>query len=362
MKALSSSDFELFSHSIERLYQCQDIDTFPRHVVGVVGGLLQGNFVSYTEVNPIRNRAIAIVEPRKFDVDSLAGVFMKYSHQHPLIDYYQRTGDGRAAKISDFLNPTDWHRTDIYQLVYKPIDVEDQLSITLPAPPPVVVGIIVSRPRRDFTERDRTLFNAFRPHMVAAYEIADRVSRLQGDAATLSEAVESMSVGLVRVTGKGEIKFISPRARHWLGRHFPQPTHPDTLPEALDQWLLGVHEAAEARKASPAITPMRVESSDEVLEIRWKALGEDDLLLLEAHPRIISNEPLVSLGLTRREAEVLHWASEGKTNPEIAIILGMGSRTVQKHMERIFQKLNVQTRTAAARMAIETRRSGPTNR
>src|SRR5262245_26860253 len=57
--------------------------------------------------------------------------------------------------------------------------------------------------------------------------------------------------------------------------------------------------------------------------------------------------------LTQREREVLHWVVEGKTNPEIGIILGTSWRTVRKQLESIFQKLNVETRTAAAIRAVE---------
>lgn len=57
--------------------------------------------------------------------------------------------------------------------------------------------------------------------------------------------------------------------------------------------------------------------------------------------------------LTDREREVLDWVVEGKTNPEIAIILDISARTVQKHLERVFQKLAVETRTAAAMRAVE---------
>ncbi|NJD69762.1 MAG: hypothetical protein C3F12_00360 [Candidatus Methylomirabilota bacterium] len=54
------------------------------------------------------------------------------------------------------------------------------------------------------------------------------------------------------------------------------------------------------------------------------------------------------LGLTRREVEVLIWVSDGKTNAEIGQILSRSPRTVQKHLEHIFEKLGVETRTAAA--------------
>lgn len=56
-------------------------------------------------------------------------------------------------------------------------------------------------------------------------------------------------------------------------------------------------------------------------------------------------------GLTRREVEVLTWVTDGKTNAEIGQILGTSPRTVQKHLEHIFEKLGVETRTAAAMCA-----------
>ncbi len=55
----------------------------------------------------------------------------------------------------------------------------------------------------------------------------------------------------------------------------------------------------------------------------------------------------VSFGLTAREAEILMWVSRGKTNKEVGLILGTSPRTVNKHLEHIFEKLGVPTRTAA---------------
>ena len=61
--------------------------------------------------------------------------------------------------------------------------------------------------------------------------------------------------------------------------------------------------------------------------------------------------------LTPREAEVLFWISEGKSNHDIGIILGAKTGTICKHVEHIFSKLNVENRTSAAVVALETRRS-----
>jgi DNA-binding CsgD family transcriptional regulator len=61
---------------------------------------------------------------------------------------------------------------------------------------------------------------------------------------------------------------------------------------------------------------------------------------------------LESLGLTPREAEVLLWVTQGKSNGDIATILGMKERTTCKHLERVFSKLSVENRTAAANIGL----------
>lgn len=60
-----------------------------------------------------------------------------------------------------------------------------------------------------------------------------------------------------------------------------------------------------------------------------------------------------ALGLTPREAEILHWVVQGKTNPEIGLILGIQLTTVKKHLESTFVKLGVENRTAAVTLALE---------
>ena len=76
--------------------------------------------------------------------------------------------------------------------------------------------------------------------------------------------------------------------------------------------------------------------------------------LASAGPDFSSSEPLETLGLTVREAEVLLWVAQGKANADVATILGMSEKTVKIHLGHIFEKLSVETRTAAAMVAMET--------
>jgi DNA-binding NarL/FixJ family response regulator len=71
------------------------------------------------------------------------------------------------------------------------------------------------------------------------------------------------------------------------------------------------------------------------------------------NPNFESPKPLESLGLTPREAEVLLWVAQGKSNGDIAILLGMAEKTVKKHMGSIFDKLGLEGRNAATVRALE---------
>jgi len=75
--------------------------------------------------------------------------------------------------------------------------------------------------------------------------------------------------------------------------------------------------------------------------------------LAEFEPDFTSAAPLEGLGLTPREAEVLLWVAQGKSNPEISSILGTAENTVKKHLQHIFEKLGIDNRNAATLSALE---------
>ncbi len=99
-------------------------------------------------------------------------------------------------------------------------------------------------------------------------------------------------------------------------------------------------------------------------ELRTNSIARCSGLLLisvrmhsPALPDQRSVKALASLKLTPREGEVLFWISQGKSNHDIGVILGAKTGTICKHVEHIFGKLNVENRTAAAVVALETYRS-----
>ncbi len=273
-------------------------------------------------------------------------------HGHPVLAYNDRTRDGRALKISDFLTRNDFRRSAFYQEFYRPIGVEHMMGITLPTPPPLTIGIGLQRSGGDFTERERLLLNLLRPHLIQAYANARAVTRMRQQLARASRALEALDQGVITLTSDGRIGLATARARHLVAEYFPTRSRRPggRLPEALQGWVRHQH----ASLAHPALRkPLVVKRDGKRLLVRHMSDAEQCVLLFGEQRTAPQPHAIEALGLTRREAEVLAWVSQGKTNTEIGIIISASPRTVEKHLERIFKKLGVETRTAAAAVAFE---------
>ena len=157
---------------------------------------------------------------------------------------------------------------------------------------------------------------------------------------------------LLAVSRQGKVLWATPQAQKLLSATLDADDGfalPDPMPEWLEQVQKGKAGTKAASMASfPGNTTLR-------LQFMGK-LGPNEFLLRLAKeaadtPAEFSSE----LGLTTREGEVLSWLSKGKTNRDIAQILGLSPRTVDKHLEQIYAKLGVENRTAAAAIAVNAK-------
>jgi DNA-binding NarL/FixJ family response regulator len=162
---------------------------------------------------------------------------------------------------------------------------------------------------------------------------------------------------LLAVSRQGKIMWATPQAQKLLSDKLAAAGTDDelALPQPMLEWL----EQAQKGKAGSKTTAMASFPDDEQLRLQYMGkLGPNEFLLRLAKdtsthlPAEFSSE----LGLTTREGEVLSWLSKGKTNRDIAQILGLSPRTVDKHLEQIYAKLGVENRTAAAAIATSTSR------
>ncbi|ANW03609.1 response regulator transcription factor [Bradyrhizobium icense] len=160
---------------------------------------------------------------------------------------------------------------------------------------------------------------------------------------------------LLAVNGAGKIMWATPQAQKLLSDSLAADGDDDlVLPEPIPQWL----DEARKGKAGAKAAAMPTRHGNELLRLQYMGkLGANEFLLRLAKdsgaetPVEFSSE----LGLTTREGEVLSWLSKGKTNRDIAQILGLSPRTVDKHLEQIYSKLGVENRTAAAAIAVNAK-------
>jgi DNA-binding response OmpR family regulator/DNA-binding CsgD family transcriptional regulator len=161
---------------------------------------------------------------------------------------------------------------------------------------------------------------------------------------------------LLAVSRQGKIMWATPQAQKLLSDNLATAAEDElVLPDPMLQWL----EQAQKGKAGSKTQAMAAFPNDEQLRLQYMGkLGPNEFLLRLAKdtstnaPAEFSSE----LGLTTREGEVLSWLSKGKTNRDIAQILGLSPRTVDKHLEQIYAKLGVENRTAAAAIATNATR------
>ncbi|RYF18388.1 MAG: response regulator transcription factor [Comamonadaceae bacterium] len=148
----------------------------------------------------------------------------------------------------------------------------------------------------------------------------------------------------------GRLMWQTPLARELLKTYYGTSA-PET-PAAILQWLRRHLNDAERQIEPPRLS---AEIGARRLTIRLhQQTGDDDWLIVmrEVSDASIIEAMSLAFKLTAREAEVLYWVVKGKINRDIADILGASPATVKKHLERIFAKLGVETRTAAAGMAM----------
>jgi CheY-like chemotaxis protein/DNA-binding CsgD family transcriptional regulator len=143
----------------------------------------------------------------------------------------------------------------------------------------------------------------------------------------------------------------TPLARRWLPAYFDSA--PDLLPQPLFTWLqqAAVH-LREGRELRPLVTQRGARQL--VATLQGRTPDDDWLFVLrEVNDAATVEATMQAFGLTLRESEVLYWVAKGKTNRDIGDILGSSPATVKKHLERVYEKLGVETRTAAAAMAMQ---------
>lgn len=355
MSHLRGSDLRLLLGFVRDIHTAGDLAALRRRLPVAIAAVIPAEIATYFEIDRRTRTRMTLTHPGDAVSAEAERAFGRSMHQSPLFRAYRR-GRGSAVKISDFLTAGEFQRLTLYDEFFRAIGVDHQIAKGLPGRPGLVTGIGLFRRGRDFTEADRLMLNLLRPHLNEAYQTSRVLTEMREELDLLRHGVDQMDRAVIAVDAAGRVRFMTRRAGRWLAAYFGRMRNGE-LPDALQRWI----EYDAALLAGPGSlatprAPLIAERDGYRLDIRMVFDGDQRLLLLdERRTATPTAEQLGSLGLSRRQTEVLVWIAEGKTNAEIATILGMSERTVEKHVQHILERLGVETRTAAAARALSVR-------
>ncbi|MCU4676924.1 response regulator [Catenovulum sp. 2E275] len=163
-------------------------------------------------------------------------------------------------------------------------------------------------------------------------------------ALSAQSALDHAGKNVFCVDNQGQLAWATPHVYQLIEEIMPNQDSPWLqLEPVIKNWL-----------ATGELTPLSLDKPQTAVQILYER-KQDELHLLrlaKASVQKTAKDLQNALPITKREAEVLYWLSQAKTNWEISQILEMSPRTANKHLEMVFKKLEVDNRTAAAAIAI----------
>ena len=188
-----------------------------------------------------------------------------------------------------------------------------------------------------------------------------KASRRVHQARSVLDAFGQAAIAITPQNGK--IVWQTPLARDWMNNYFPDGAglleKELVTPPAIFNWVTTAYNA-DIPRTGKTLEPLTIIQSAKRLILSLADLTNEEqwMIVLREESDAAQIEALIHIfKLTKRESEVLYWTTKGKTSRDIGEILGSSPRTVNKHLEHVFVKLGVETRTAAASLAASKLRS-----
>ena len=230
MRTLGERDAAALASVTAGLAVLDDAEPFPPHFLGRLAALLASRDACYCELDRSRERGVfaswwedgdgasEVPDDDAPDTDA----YWRLRHQHPVCGYRERTNDWTSARaVSDFVTLREFHRTEIWNELYRDADVNHWIDVGLRSNGSHTRMFLFTRSRGAFGERDRLLLDLLQPHL------QQRLDRVQAgaDAADALASLEERDADdprhVVLCTGDGVIEFASPESRRLLRSYLP---------------------------------------------------------------------------------------------------------------------------------------------
>ncbi len=335
------------------LYRLQDLSALAPVMLAQLDRVIPSLMSTYNEIDLATGKTTIVTHPpeRAEEMASTLAPGVPAMASHPLMARFANAEHDEIVSISDVVSREEWLRNPFYLVAQRPVGLEDSLVLPLMNSMRRFAFICFNRGERSFSARERELAELLRPHLVTAYENAREFTEAKALSLLSISAMNRAAVGIALVDAGARIVHMNSKASGLLDAYYnPEPWRQE-LPDEMAQWIAGLG-AADGLARLPLLRQRR---EGPVLECRAatiEGIAQRILLLQEKNLEQQWRRYLV-LGVSAREAEVLYWVGEGKSNADIATILDIAKRTVDKHLEAIYAKLKVENRTAALRVLAE---------
>jgi DNA-binding CsgD family transcriptional regulator len=277
--------------------------------------------------------------------------FDRFFYEHPLVRYHAENPDGASHRISDSQPSRIFQRTALYNDYYRNVGIDHAIAVPLFVDSSLLVSFVLNRKGRDFSARDREVLDLVRRPLAALYRNALALDGVQQALSRVTADNADDGWMLVSLDTARRMSGIAPRVESWFtaASAGTRPGAGALLPAALDRAVAEQFAAIDGA-FTMAATPCEVEGRGCrcTVQVLWRGNPTRDALVLISRVGAAAvSRTAAQPDLTAREREVLQWVAAGKTNAQIADILAASPRTIGKHLENIYAKLGVETRTAA---------------
>jgi DNA-binding CsgD family transcriptional regulator len=342
-------------------YRGRDFDQFVAFLLVRLPTLIRSEVTSYNEMRPADHYSRNWVNPESLMVPERDEAWANVMQEHPIVAHHERTQSSEVLKLSDFLSSRQLHNSGLYSEHYGPLGrIEDSLNFLLTSKD-TINGIGLHRDSK-YTDREQALLEFLRLHLIQAHANSVALSKMERETTRLGKVLDASARALVVLRRDRTIDFATESARKWMREYYDDVRASDRLPEVLDLWVRHHDSAVRQTLELPKPRdPLVVNRKDRRLVARLLSDDQEILLLLEEQTMSIEPASLTSLGLTRRENEVLAHMVNGLGKMPIAQLLGTSLRTVDTHVQNIMQSLGVSSSTAAIAKAFQASKLGPNN-
>jgi DNA-binding CsgD family transcriptional regulator len=339
-------------------YRPRDFDKSVTFLLATLPTLIRSEVTSYNEMRPAEHYSRNWVNPESLMVPERDEAWTNVMQEHPIVAHHERTQSSAVLRLSDFLSSRQLHNLGLYSEHYGPLGrIEDSLNFVLTSDD-TINGIGLHRASK-YTDREQALLEFVRQHLIQAHANALAFSKVQRETTRLGRVLDASARALVVLRRDRTIDFATESARNWMLKYFDDTRASDRLPEVLDLWVRQHDSAVRQTLELPKPRdPLVVNRKDRRLVARLLSGDDEVLLLLEEQTMSIEPASLSSLGLTRRESEVLAHMVNGLSKMPIAQLLGTSPRTVDSHVQNIMKSLGVSSSTAAIAKAFQASKLG----